>query len=166
MACKVYNPENPSASRAKLMNATPAEFGVVSFTPQEKATFEASIERNGGLEQHEMARLLHRSPADVLRYYYIWRNEQLREENEALRHHQKIHITHGRTQQTLGAPTLGKVRSRAPSSVASDDETSLYDPDDAAQRKLQCAACSTRLSKIWWRAPRSLSGESMCENCG
>lgn len=151
---------------AALESMSPTEFGLVRFTPQERATFEASVERHGGFEQHETARLLKKSPAEVLRYYYMWRNEQLKRENDALRHHQKIHVTHGRTQKTLGAPSLGKVRSRAPSSELSDDDTSLYDPDEAVSRKLQCAACSTRLSKVWWRAPRSLSGESMCENCG
>lgn len=98
----------------------------------------------------------------MLRFSYIWKNKQLKTENEALRQHRKVSHAHARQNKTLGAPSLGKIRGRSESS-ASDDEVSLFGVPPA---RVQCAACSTRISDVWWRCPRSLQGKAMCETCG
>ena len=83
-------------------------------------------------------------------------------ENEAIRAHHKVSTAHARQNRTLGAPSLGRIRAKADSS-ASDDEVSLY---SAGTSKLQCAACSTKQSPVWWRCPRTVPGNAMCETCG
>ena len=101
----------------------------------------------------------------VLRYSYIWKNKQLKAENEAIRQHRKVNTAHARQNKTLGAPSLGRIRTRE-GSEESDAEGSLFGEEIKDTKKAQCAACATRISKVWWRAPRSIAGDAMCETCG
>ena len=127
--------------------------------------FEEQLEENGGMDTQRTAKLLDKTPADVLRFSYKWKNEKLKDENEALRAHHKVSRSHARQNKTLGAPSLGRIRARAGSSPA-DDEVSLYNASFVSTNKMQCAACSTRISDAWWRCPRTLQGIAMCESCG
>jgi hypothetical protein len=137
------------------------------FTPEETTVFEEELDKNGGLDAIETAKVLGKRPAEVLRYSYIWKNKKLKVENEALRHHHKVSTGHARQNKTLGAPSLGRIRTKAESVADSaDDEVSLYGAEFGPGKKAQCAACSTRISRVWWRAPRSIPGNAMCENCG
>jgi hypothetical protein len=135
------------------------------FTDKETAIFEKELEENGGLDTTKTAKVLGKRPAEVLRFSYIWKNKKLRVENEALRAHHKVNTPHARQNKTLGAPSLGRIRARADSD-ASDDEVSLYNAGYAAANKMQCATCSTRISGVWWRCPRTVHGTAMCESCG
>lgn len=113
-----------------------------------------------------MSKAVGKRPAEVVRFTYKWKNKKLKIENDLIRAHRKVHAVHGRTNsKTLGPPTLGKIRSRA-ESEASDDEGSLYNASIAAVSRLQCAACSTRISNVWWKCPRTVTGTAMCESCG
>ncbi|ORX34360.1 hypothetical protein BD324DRAFT_635569 [Kockovaella imperatae] len=141
------------------------DFPPKMFTPEEVAIFEAQLEENGGLDTHKTAQLINRTPAEVLRFSYIWKNGKLKEENEALRAHHKVSHSHARQNKTLGAPSLGRIRGHA-SSTPTDDEVSLYDASFISTNKLQCAACSTKISSAWWRCPRTVPGNAMCEDCG
>ncbi|WRT65032.1 uncharacterized protein IL334_001974 [Kwoniella shivajii] len=141
-----------------------ADFKPIHFSDKETTIFEAELERNGGLETHETAKLLSRTPAEVLRFSYIWKNRQLSKENEALRHHHKVSTSHARQNKTLGAPSLGRMR--AANADNSDDEVSLYGSDVTKKKEMKCAACSTKISGVWWRCPRTVQGEAMCEDCG
>ncbi|OCF37587.1 hypothetical protein I316_00713 [Kwoniella heveanensis BCC8398] len=143
-----------------------ADFKPIHFSDAETVTFEAELEHYGGLEAHEIAKLLKRTPAEVLRFSYIWKNQQLKKENEALRQHHKVNISHARQNKTLGAPSLGRMRAKARDDQ-DDDTTSLYNATFLKENpKVQCAACSTRISNVWWRCPRTVPGVAMCENCG
>jgi hypothetical protein len=135
------------------------------FTDKETAVFEAELEENGGLDAHKTAKALGKRPAEVLRFSYIWKNKKLKAENEALRAHLKVHAAHARQNKTLGAPSLGRIRAKADPD-ASDDEVSLYNASYVSANKMQCAACSTKTSKAWWRCPRTVHGTAMCESCG
>ncbi|WWD07955.1 hypothetical protein V865_006064 [Kwoniella europaea PYCC6329] len=143
-----------------------ADFKPIHFSDKETTIFEAELERNGGLETHETAKILNRTPAEVLRFSYIWKNKQLFKENEELRLHHKVSTSHARQNKTLGAPSLGKIR--AANTDHSDDEVSLYGSDFTKKKDkdVKCAACSTRLSQVWWRCPRTVQGDAMCEDCG
>ncbi|EIW68698.1 hypothetical protein TREMEDRAFT_31780 [Tremella mesenterica DSM 1558] len=145
-----------------MRNARLEDFSPVLFTQQETQIFQQELDKWGGLDAHEIAKVLGKRPSEVLRFSYMWKNKQLASENEAIRQHQKVTHAHARQSQTLGAPSLGKIRTTRDSS-GSDDEVSLY---GSATRRMQCAACSTRLGTVWWRCPRSLPGKAMCETCG
>ncbi|WVQ84001.1 hypothetical protein IAT38_006146 [Cryptococcus sp. DSM 104549] len=143
-----------------------ADFKPIIFSDKEIAIFEAELERNGGLETHSTGKALNRSPFEVLRFSYIWKNNQLRAENEALRHHQRTSTSHARQNKTLGAPSLGRIRPGGKDEAQKDDEVSLYGQAFVSTNKMTCAACSTRLGSVWWRCPRTVPGIAMCEGCG
>ena len=46
----------------------------------------------------------------------------------------------------------------------SDDNTSIYQKND--RRVYTCAVCRTRESESWWKAPRNLPTNSLCDDCG
>jgi hypothetical protein len=141
----------------------------VQFDDTQNYIFEDQLEENGGLDTIKTGKALSKRSSDVLRYSYIWKNQKLKGENEALRQHHKVSSSHARQNKTLGAPSLGRIRGRG-DSISSDDEvTSLFgDGEEAVKRggKVQCAACSTRISEVWWRCPRTVAGKAMCESCG
>lgn len=45
-----------------------------------------------------------------------------------------------------------------------DDNISVYEGND--RRVYVCAVCRTRESESWWKAPRNLYTNSMCDECG
>jgi hypothetical protein len=116
------------------------------------------------LDAYRAGKQLSKRPAEVLRFSYIWKNKKLKVENEALRAHLKVNTTHAKQNKTLGAPSLGRIRASNQSDVGSDDDISLYGAETLS--KPQCAACSTRLSEVWWKCPRTVPGVAMCETCG
>jgi hypothetical protein len=135
------------------------------FSEKETIAFEAELERQGGLDTHETAKVVSRTPAEVLRFSYQWKNKRLKIENEALRAHHKVNSAHARQNRTLGAPSLGRIRARE-ASEQEDDMVSLLGADQVREGKMQCAACSTRLGDVWWRCPRTVQGKGMCASCG
>ena len=137
----------------------------LQFTDKETAIFERQLEENGGLDTHSTAKVLGKRPAEVLRFSYIWKNKKLKIENDALKAHVKVHTAHARQNKTLGAPSLGRMRNTNDSD-GSDDEVSLYNAGYTSAHKMQCAACMTRESSVWWRCPRTITGDAMCEACG
>jgi len=113
-----------------------------------------------------MSRQLSKRPAEVLKFSYMWKNKKLKSENDLIRQHRKVHAAHARNNRgTLGPPSLGKIRSRAESET-SDDEGSLHNASYVSANRMQCAACSTRNSNVWWKCPRTVQGIAMCESCG
>jgi hypothetical protein len=135
------------------------------FSDKETAIFESELERYGGLDTTQTAKTLSRTPAEVLRFSYQWKNKKLKAENEALRAHHKVNSAHARQNRTLGAPSLGRIRARE-ASEQEDDMVSLFGAEHVRENKMQCAACSTRLGEVWWRCPRTVQGKGMCATCG
>ncbi|GMK59807.1 hypothetical protein CspeluHIS016_0900240 [Cutaneotrichosporon spelunceum] len=144
-----------------------ADFGnPLIWTQAEDAILEAELSKYGGLEAHAISKAVHKPPAEVVRYTFKWRNKRLKTENDLIRQHRKVHGTHGRNHsKTLGPPSLGKIRSRADSEI-SDDEGSLYSAAYTSANRMSCAACGTRTSNVWWKCPRTVQGNTMCEPCG
>nr|AAN75616.2 ZNF1 [Cryptococcus neoformans var. neoformans] len=141
-----------------------SDFHPVHFTEEESTVFEAELERNGGLDVISCSKILKRTTSDILRFSYIWKNNKLKDENEALRQHRRVSVSHARQNRTLGAPSLGKMRIGDKSKVE-DDETSLYG-SSTGESTMRCATCSTKLGQVWWRSPRTVPGIAMCESCG
>lgn len=143
-----------------------ADFNPIEWTPEETHSFEKGLELYGGLNAVAISRSLGKTSAEVLKFSYIWKNKQLKVENDLIRQHRKVHAAHGRNNRgTLGPPSMGKIRSRADSET-SEDEGSLYNATFTAATRMQCAACSTRTSAVWWKCPRTVQGTAMCESCG
>lgn len=67
-----------------------------------------------------------------------------------------------RSNSALTARNLSLKRSRSPSS---DEESSVYGFGGDVPRQV-CGACRTKESAVWWKAPRGLPTEVMCDPCG
>lgn len=165
-AVESYTTMGPEKALEYLQSLKLADFHPIIWTDEETAIFEQNLEKYGGLEAHATGKILGKRAAEVLRFSYMWKNKKLKTENELIRQHRKVHAAHARTNRgTLGPPSLGKIRSRAESET-SDDEGSLYNASFVATNRMQCAACSTRTSNVWWKCPRTVQGNAMCESCG
>ncbi|OWZ62846.1 hypothetical protein AYX14_06846 [Cryptococcus neoformans] len=125
LALSSYTSMGREAAYSFMSHTALTDFRSIHFTEEESVVFEEELERNGGLDVISCSKILKRSTSDILRYSYLWKNEQLKNENEALRQHRRISISHARQNRTLGAPSLGKMRIGDKSEVE-DDETSIY----------------------------------------
>ncbi|KIR60339.1 hypothetical protein I314_03630 [Cryptococcus bacillisporus CA1873] len=164
LALSSYTSMGREAAYHFMCHTVLSDFHPIRFTDEESAVFEAELERNGGLDVISCSKILKRTTSDILRFSYIWKNDKLKDENEALRQHRRVSVSHARQNRTLGAPSLGKMRIGDKSKV-DDDETSLYG-SSTGESTMTCATCSTRLGQVWWRNPRTVPGIAMCESCG
>ncbi|KIR72301.1 hypothetical protein I310_03703 [Cryptococcus deuterogattii CA1014] len=161
-----YTSMGREAAYSFMCHTVHSDFRPIHFTEEESVVFEEELERNGGLDVISCGKILKRSTSDILRYSYLWKNGKLKDENEALRQHRRISISHARQNRTLGAPSLGKMRIGDKSEVE-DDETSIYaQPLAGTGSTMVCVTCSTKISQFWWRCPRTVPGIAMCESCG
>lgn len=166
LALSSYTSMGREAAYNFMSHTMLTDFRPIHFTEEESVVFEEELERNGGLDVISCSKILKRSTSDILRYSYLWKNEQLKDENEALRQHRRISISHARQNRTLGAPSLGKMRIGDKSDIE-DDETSIYSqPLAGTGSTMVCATCSTKVGQVWWRCPRTVPGIAMCESCG
>ncbi|KAH7867753.1 PHD-zinc-finger like domain-containing protein [Lentinula edodes] len=98
-----------------------------------------------------------RSIYEVVRFYGHWKNTKLGEENERIRTYGSMPTPIPSTQLSLGglhrSQTIG----------LSDDESSIIVPPSKVP---SCGACRTRDSKIWWKAPKGLQSNVLCDSCG
>nr|AEG78625.1 ZNF1 [Cryptococcus gattii] len=166
LALSSYTSMGREAAYSFMCHTVHSDFRSIHFTEEESVVFEEELERNGGLDVISCSKILKRSTSDILRYSYLWKNGKLKDENEALRQHRRISISHARQNRTLGAPSLGKMRIGDKSEVE-DDEKSIYaQPLAGTGSTMVCVTCSTKISQLWWRCPRTVPGIAMCESCG
>jgi hypothetical protein len=61
-------------------------------------------------------------------------------------------------------PTRDEVKKRTGGTPVDDDDGSI----DLRPTKANpaCGACRTRESKVWWKAPKGLATNILCDNCG
>lgn len=165
-AVTAFNTMGHDAALAFMKTQKLEDFGMtLQWTAEEDEILERELGKYGGLEAHAISKVVNKRPAEVVRYTFKWRNKRLKSENDLHRQHMKVHAAHGRNKQTLGPPSMGKIRSRADSEV-SEDEGSLYNAAFTSINRMQCAACGTRSSNVWWKCPRTVQGIAMCESCG
>ena len=70
--------------------------------------------------------------------------------------------------QKLGQQSSSQQTSRQPS-AASEEEKSIVNMKTEGRgiaAYSTCAACRTRQSSVWWKAPKGLSSAVLCEDCG
>ncbi|CAG7847903.1 Lid2 complex component snt2 Short=Lid2C component snt2 [Serendipita indica DSM 11827] len=105
----------------------------------EEAIFDESVRKHHSELRHVRADIKTRTMPEVVRHFGHWKARQLK-------------------LQRLMPP-------QEPTPAAtSDDNTSIYQKGD--RRVFTCAVCRTKDSETWWKAPRNLSTNSMCDECG
>jgi hypothetical protein len=82
---------------------------------------------------------------------------RLREENERLRD-PTAYSSHKILRSDDDSPA---------NSHSDEEESSIVDvPTSAARSTTYCAACRTRESRQWWKAPKGLASAILCDSCG
>lgn len=111
------------------------------WSEAEETIFDDSVKKHHSELRHVRADLKTRTMPEIVRYFGHWKSEQLRK---------------------LRFQPAPEVEPTPP--VVSDDNTSIYQRND--RRTYTCAVCRTRESESWWKAPRNLPTNSMCDDCG
>ncbi|KAG2075540.1 hypothetical protein BDR04DRAFT_1091037 [Suillus decipiens] len=126
------------------------------WTTDEVTAFEEGIFHYGAELRAVHDEIGTRSMAEVVRFYGHWKNSRLKEENAQIR------------AARLKAKDEGKDEvSSATAAVTdqfSDDEGSIM--PGLSRHNNSCGACRTRESENWWRAPKGLATDILCDTCG
>ncbi|GLB41633.1 putative PHD-zinc-finger like domain containing protein [Lyophyllum shimeji] len=127
------------------------------WTRDEIAAFEDAIMTHGAELRAVREEVATRSMPEVVRFFGLWKSGKVGEENRRLRekgppvkvpHRQYTSPEHARDGQQVGLP---------------DDESSII---EQPSKQPCCAACRTRESPTWWKAPKGLATNIMCDTCG
>ncbi|TFY78651.1 hypothetical protein EWM64_g5362 [Hericium alpestre] len=119
----------------------------------EKAAFEDAILVHGAELRPVRDEVGTRTINEVVRYYAHWKNQKIGEENVRIRQL----ASSGKPDKTMASNLNGM-------DVDSDDEGSIVKQPTKANSS--CGACRTRDSKVWWKAPKGLATNVLCDNCG
>ncbi|KAF8673463.1 PHD-like zinc-binding domain [Rhizoctonia solani] len=139
-----------STTRPRKWQAKDTRFWDKDWTQDEIEQFENGIKQHGPEMRAIKDGIKTRSIYEVVRFYGRWKNDRLREENRQSK------------TNTLTGKSISLKRSRSPSS---DDESSVYGFGGDVPRQV-CGACRSKESAVWWKAPRGLPTEVMCDQCG
>ncbi|OBZ73631.1 Lid2 complex component snt2 [Grifola frondosa] len=119
------------------------------WSNEEIAAFEDAIAVHGAELRPVRDEVGTRSMPEVVRFYGHWKNSKLREE------------TSGSGPRDSGTDEKIKAPSRA---VSPDEEGSVV--KEPGKGNTSCGACRTRESDVWWKAPKGLPTNVLCDNCG
>ncbi|CAE6467003.1 unnamed protein product [Rhizoctonia solani] len=139
-----------STTRPRKWQAKDTRFWDKDWTQDEVEQFENGIKQHGPEMRAIKEGIKTRSIYEVVRFYGHWKNDRLGDENRQSK------------TNTLTGKSISLKRSRSPSS---DDESSVYGFGGDVPRQV-CGACRSKESAVWWKAPRGLPTEVMCDQCG
>lgn len=127
-----------------------------TWNQQEIAAFEDGIAVNGAELRAISEDIPTRTMPEIVRYYGHWKAGKLGEENARIR---KLGIPAKRaSQEPLTAAQAAIGQHVGPE----DDNESIV----TRPTKSICGACRTRDSPLWWKAPKNVSSDVLCDNCG
>ncbi|KAF8902398.1 hypothetical protein CPB84DRAFT_1678860 [Gymnopilus junonius] len=128
------------------------------FNREEVVAFEDAIQQHGAELRAVRDEVGTRSMPEVVRFYGHWKNMKLGEENRRLR--------------TSGPPPKRPTPRYYLTEAEANDGQLIGQSDDESSIIAQpsktpsCAACRTRESKTWWKAPKGLPTNILCDTCG
>ncbi|KAJ4469273.1 hypothetical protein J3R30DRAFT_3687467 [Lentinula aciculospora] len=147
-----------NAPRIEKWKAQPTKhYTDKEWSREEVVAFEDAIAVHGAELRAVRDEVVVRSIYEVVRFYGHWKNSKLGEENERIRTYGRLPTPfpsmQANTESLNYSQTIG----------LDDDETSIIVPPSKAPT---CGACRTRDSKIWWKAPKGLQSNILCDSCG
>ncbi|KAF9466166.1 hypothetical protein BDZ94DRAFT_1252260 [Collybia nuda] len=127
------------------------------WTRDEVAAFEDAILTYGAELRAVRDEVATRSMPEVVRFYGHWKNFKVGEEN--------LRIIE------LGAPPKPISRQYSTPEEANDGQRVGLSEDEGSvvsqpSKSPSCGACRTRESKMWWKAPKGLATNILCDSCG
>ncbi|KAG6879946.1 hypothetical protein C0992_009304 [Termitomyces sp. T32_za158] len=127
------------------------------WTEDEVDAFDTAIRIHGAELRAVQEQIPSRKMPELVRYFGLWKSTKVGEENRRLVKggpRQKVqHRQFESPEQALEGQRVG----------LSDDEGSTI---EQPSKPPTCAACRTRESTTWWKAPKGLSSDMMCDSCG
>ncbi|EIW75100.1 hypothetical protein CONPUDRAFT_112361 [Coniophora puteana RWD-64-598 SS2] len=127
------------------------------WSPDEVAAFEDGIMAHGAELRAVCEEVATRPMPEVVRFYGQWKNSKLKEENARRKARSLL------TKDADKEPAVNPV-GRRPGIVADDDEGSIVHGN--GRTSYSCGACRTRDSPVWWKAPKGLVTDVLCDACG
>ncbi|KIK96767.1 hypothetical protein PAXRUDRAFT_825597 [Paxillus rubicundulus Ve08.2h10] len=121
------------------------------WTAEEVAAFEDGILVHGAELRAVHDEICTRAMPEVVRFYGHWKNSKLKQENIRARERAATIQGDEDEEPTFEVPM-------------SDDEGSIVRAQSKANSS--CGACRTRDSETWWRAPKGLATDILCDPCG
>ncbi|KAF8909530.1 hypothetical protein CPB85DRAFT_1221968 [Mucidula mucida] len=146
-----------SVTRQEMWKSQSTRYTDREWSKEEIAAFEDAIQMVGARLREVREEVGTRTMPEVVRFYGHWKNSKLGEEHERLR--------------TGGAPPepeyaefkSGEEANKGQIVGPSDDDTSIIVRPSKAP---SCGACRVRDSKAWWKAPKGLATNFLCDTCG
>ncbi|KAM5536579.1 hypothetical protein V8D89_009674 [Ganoderma adspersum] len=117
----------------------------------EVAAFEDAISMHGAELRAVREEVGTRPMPEVVRFYGHWKNSKLGEENV------RIRAARARGQDEKADTVMREV-------TPDDDEGSIV--TELKKNHNSCGACRTRESEAWWKAPKGLPTNVLCDSCG
>ncbi|KAJ8589556.1 hypothetical protein M405DRAFT_933391 [Rhizopogon salebrosus TDB-379] len=124
------------------------------WSAEEIAAFEDGIFLYGAELRAVHDEIGTRSISEVVRFYAHWKSSKLKEENA----HIRLTRLNAKGDEKNEAPAANTV------DPFSDDEGSVI--RGFSRHNNSCGACRTRESENWWRAPKGLVTDILCDPCG
>ncbi|RDX51269.1 hypothetical protein OH76DRAFT_1505916 [Lentinus brumalis] len=121
------------------------------WTQNEIAAFEDAIQMHGAELRAVREEVGSRTMPEVVRFYGLWKNSKLKEEN--------IRIRAARASGRAEAVDVAMQEN-----TPEDDEGSIV--TELKKGHNSCGACRTRESATWWKAPKGLPTNVLCDHCG
>ncbi|KAG8221065.1 hypothetical protein J3R82DRAFT_2579 [Butyriboletus roseoflavus] len=121
------------------------------WTAEEVAAFEDGILLHGPELRAVRDEVGTRTVPEVVKFYGRWKNSKLKEEHMRARERAAVVKEDEEEEQVVDVPM-------------SDDEGSII--RGSAKANSSCGACRTRESDTWWRAPKGLATDILCDTCG
>ncbi|KAF8972764.1 hypothetical protein BDZ97DRAFT_1649930 [Flammula alnicola] len=127
------------------------------WTREEVVAFEDAIQQHGAELRAVRDEVASRSIYEVVRFYGLWKSMKLGEEHQLLK-------TAGPPPKpvSLQYKSLAEASSGQHVGHADDDTSIIAQPSKTPS----CGACRTRESKTWWKAPKGLPTNILCDTCG
>ncbi|KAG6829064.1 hypothetical protein H0H92_005838 [Tricholoma furcatifolium] len=127
------------------------------WTDEEVDAFEMALDKHGAELRSVRDSLPSRTMPEIVRFYGLWKSAKVGEENRRLSksgpRKKAQHRKYETREQALEGQHVG----------LSEKEGSII---GEPSKPPTCAACRTRESQTWWKAPKGLSTTFMCNKCG
>ncbi|KAF8507958.1 hypothetical protein BU17DRAFT_57044 [Hysterangium stoloniferum] len=131
-----------------------------AWHPSEIHIFENAIQDFGPELRSVRDQISSRTVYEVVRFFTLWKTTHLLEENRRILEARKL---------GKASPHQPKPISRQPSAGMSEEEKSVVNmklDGRSIAAFSTCAACRTRQTNVWWKAPKGLSTSVLCDDCG
>ncbi|TFK29580.1 hypothetical protein FA15DRAFT_677545 [Coprinopsis marcescibilis] len=158
LAARPYTSVNMKSSvRLEKWKKSETSYTDRPWSHDEIVAFEDAIALHGPELRAAKDEVPNRSMPEVVRFFGHWKSSKLKEENRRLKNAgppaKPVHRQYRNAAERHDGQCVGLIEGEG-SIVAQPSKSP------------SCGACRTRESKQWWKAPKGLQSNILCDNCG